>query len=256
MNPLREVQFALCAVQFLTRIPTPHLDGFEPDWTTRAARYFPLVGLLVGAICAAMFWGASKIWQEPVAAVLAIGAGVLVTGGFHEDGLADTIDGLGGGQTRARRLAIMKDSRVGTYGVLALILVLGLKAAALAGLPAALGAWTLVAAHAGGRGVAVLTMALLPYAAEGKATKWKPADGGLTWPEAVTALAIAGLPLALSPDGVVLVGLAFGCGAAAALALIARRLIGGYTGDVLGGVEQMFEAGFILGVAAAAGAPV
>lgn len=166
--------------------------------------------------------------------------------------MADTADGLGGGQTRAKRLTIMKDSRVGTYGVLALLLVLGLKAAALASLPAALGAWALVAAHAGGRGAAVLAMSIMPYAAEGKATKWKPADGGLVWPEVVTALAIAGLPLALSPDGVVLLGLAFGCGAAVALALVARRLIGGYTGDVLGGIEQAFEAGFILGVAAVA----
>lgn len=252
MNPLREVQYFLCAVQFLTRIPTPSLPNFEPDWTTRAARYFPLVGLLVGGIGATVFWSASKVWSAPVAAMLAIGVGVLVTGGFHEDGLADTADGLGGGQTRAKRLTIMKDSRVGTYGVLALLLVLGLKAAALASLPAALGAWALVAAHAGGRGAAVLAMSIMPYAAEGKATKWKPADGGLVWPEVVTALAIAGLPLALSPDGVVLLGLAFGCGAAVALALVARRLIGGYTGDVLGGIEQAFEAGFILGVAAVA----
>lgn len=251
MTPLREIQLFFCAVQFLTRVPTPRLEGFQPDWTTRAARYFPLVGLLVGGVCAAVFWGAAKVWSGSVAALLAVGAGVLLTGGFHEDGLADTADGLGGGQTRAKRLSIMKDSRVGTYGVLALLFVLGLKITALASLPAALGAWVLVAAHAAGRGAAVLAMAVLPYAAEGKATKWKPADGGLTWPEAVIALAVAGLPLALSPDGVVLAGLAFGCAAAATLALIARRLIGGYTGDVLGGVEQVFEASFILGVAAA-----
>lgn len=254
MNPLRELQLILCAVQFLTRVPTPRLEGFQPDWTTRAARYFPLVGLLVGAVCAAVFWGAFKVWGGPVAAILAIGVGVLLTGGFHEDGLADTADGLGGGQTRAKRLSIMKDSRVGTYGVLALILVLGLKITALAGLPPALGAWTLVAAHAAGRGAAVLAMALLPYAGDTKAAKWKPADGGLAWPEVLTALALAGLPLALSPDGVVLLAVALGLGAAAALALIARRLIGGYTGDVLGGIEQMFELGFILGVAAAIGA--
>lgn len=256
MSAARELQLFLCAVQFLTRIPVPALPGFQPDWTTRAARYFPLVGLLVGAICAAVFWGASKVWSGPVAAVLALAAGVLITGAFHEDGLADTADGLGGGQTVAKRLTIMKDSRVGTYGVLALLIVLGLKVTALAGLPAAMGAWALVAAHGAGRGAAVVAMAALPYAGGARATKWKPAEHGLTLPEGLTALAIAGLPIALSPDGVVLAALALGCGAALTLALVARRLIGGFTGDVLGGVEQVFECGFVLGVAAAvAGIP-
>lgn len=247
----RELQLFLCAVQFLTRIPTPRLDGFEPDWTTRAARYFPLVGLLVGGLCAAAFWGASKVWTAPVAAVLALGLGVLVTGAFHEDGLADTADGLGGGTTPAKRLTIMKDSRVGTYGVVALIFVFALKGTSLAGLPPAFGVWALVAAHAAGRAAAVVVMFLMPYAGEAKATKWKPAEGGPTFPEALTAVAIGGLPLALSPDGVVLAGLALGVLAATALALTARRLIGGYTGDVLGGVEQVFETAFLLGVAGA-----
>lgn len=255
MNPRHEIRLFICAVQFLTRIPTPRLEGFEPDWTTRAARYFPLVGLIVGGVCAAVFWGACKLWSGPVAALLAVGAGVLVTGGFHEDGLADTADGLGGGQTVSRRLAIMKDSRVGTYGVLALLLVLGLKITALAGLPAALGAWALVAAHAAGRAAPILAMSAMTYAAGAKAAKWTPATAGPTLAEIITALAFAGLPLALSPDGVVLAGLALGAGAALALALVARRLIGGYTGDVLGGVEQAFEAGFMLGVAAAFGMP-
>lgn len=255
MSLRHELGLFICAVQFLTRIPTPRLDDFEPDWTTRAARYFPLVGLLVGAACAAVFWGAGKLWSGPVAAVLAVGAGILITGGFHEDGLADTADGLGGGQTAARRLAIMKDSRVGTYGVLALLLVLGLKITALAGLPVALGAWALVAAHAAGRAAPILAMAAMTYAGGAKAAKWTPAAARPTLAEVLTALAFAGLPLALSPDGVVLAGLALGSGAALALALLARRLIGGYTGDVLGGLEQAFEAGFILGVAAAFGTP-
>lgn len=249
----RELQLFLCAVQFLTRIPTPSLHGFEPDWTTRAARYFPLVGLLVGGLCALVFWSASKIWAGPVAAVLTLGFGVLITGAFHEDGLADTADGLGGGTTPAKRLTIMKDSRVGTYGVVALVFVLALKGTSLAGLPPAIGAWALVAAHASARAAAVVVMFLMPYAGEAKATKWKPAEGGPTFREALTALAIGGLPLALSPDGVVLAGLVLGAVAATLLALTARRLIGGYTGDVLGGVEQVFETAFLLGVAGAFG---
>lgn len=248
---LRQFQLFLCAVQFLTRVPTPALQGFEPDWISRSARYFPLVGLLVGLVCAGVFWASSQVWSGWLPALLAIAAGVLVTGAFHEDGLADTADGLGGGSTVARRLAIMKDSRIGTYGALALGLVLAIKAAALASLPAGLGAWALVAAHAGGRGAAVLAMRLLPHVAEARSAKWKPAASGLSLTEVLIALGVAGLPLALSPDGVVLAGLAVGASLAAALGFAARRLLGGYTGDVLGGVEQVFELGLILGVAAA-----
>lgn len=247
----RELALFFCAAQFLTRIPVPPLRDFEPDWTARASRYFPLVGLVVGALCALVFVGAHQVWGGGIAAVLALVAGVLATGGFHEDGLADTADGLGGGTTRARRLAIMKDSRLGTYGVLALGLVLALKAAALARLPPDVAAWGLVAAHAGGRGAAVVAMALLPYVGDARSAKWKPAHGPAL-AEVLAAVAIAGLPMALSPDGVVMMGLVLGLGAAAFLAFLARRLIGGQTGDVLGGIEQVFEAGFLLGLASAA----
>ncbi|MES3026831.1 MAG: adenosylcobinamide-GDP ribazoletransferase [Pseudomonadota bacterium] len=245
-----QFQLFLCAVQFLTRIPTPALRDFQPDWISRSARYFPLVGLLVGGVCAAVFWAASLVWSGWLPALLAIAAGVLITGAFHEDGLADTADGLGGGTTIAKRLTIMKDSRIGTYGALALGLTLALKAGALATLPAGLGAWTLVAAHGAGRGASVLAMRALPYVGDAKAGKWKPSPADLSLPEVLTGLAVAGLPLALSPGGVVGLAVLMGAILALAMAMLARRLLGGYTGDVLGAVEQVFELGFILGVSA------
>ena len=254
MSPLRrQLQLFLCAAQFLTRVPTPALKDFEPDWISRSARYFPLVGLLVGLVCAGVFAAASQVWSGWLAALLAITAGVLVTGAFHEDGLADTFDGLGGGGTPERRLEIMKDSRIGTYGALALGLVLALKAAALAGMSPLIGAWALACAHAGGRGAAVLAMRVLPYVGHLERGKWKPAPSGLSTPEALLALAFAALPLLLAPSAAWALGLLFGAGLALILALSARRLLGGYTGDVLGGVEQMFELGFLLGIAAAPG---
>ena len=248
-----QFQLFLCAVQFLTRIPTPALRNFQPDWISRSARYFPLVGLLVGGGCAAVFWSASLIWSGWLPALLAIAAGVLITGAFHEDGLADTADGLGGGTTVAKRLTIMKDSRIGTYGALALGLTLAIKAAALATLPAGLGAWTLVAAHGAGRGASVLAMRALPYVGDAKVGKWKPSPADLSLAEVLTAVAVAGLPLALSPDGVVGLAILIGAILALAVSLIARRLLGGYTGDVLGAIEQVFELGFVLGVAASLG---
>lgn len=253
---LRQLRLFLCAVQFLTRAPTPALPGFEPDWISRSARYFPLVGLLVGGVCAAVFWGASQLWSGALPALLAVGVGVLVTGAFHEDGLADTFDGLGGGGTPERRLEIMKDSRIGTYGALALGLVLATKVAALATLPAGLGAWTLVAAHAGGRGASVLTMRALAYVRDVDGGKWNPAPSDLGFWEVLAAVTFAALPLALSPAGVVAQGLLAGALLALVLTLAARRLLGGYTGDVLGAIEQMFELGFTLGVAAAWAWPV
>lgn len=245
-----ELRLLVCAVQFLTRVPTPVLTRFEPDWITRSARYFPLVGQMVGVVCAGVLIAADRAWNGPVAALLAIGVGILITGAFHEDGLADTADGLGGGQTAQRRLEIMKDSRIGTYGVCALVLALGLKVAVLAGAPASSAALMLLAAHGAGRAAAVVVMRLTPYAPSGDAGKWKPTPRGVRTGEVLLALAFAAWPLLLMPGQVVAAGLAAGAVLAVALALAARRLIGGHTGDVLGGVEQAFEVGFLLGAGA------
>jgi adenosylcobinamide-GDP ribazoletransferase len=246
----RQLTLLVVAVQFLTRLPTPRLKDFDAAWVSRSARYFPLVGQLVGAVCAGVFCVASAVWPPLVAALLAVAAGVLVTGGFHEDGLADTADGLGGGQDRARRLEIMKDSRIGTYGVLALGLTLALKVAALADLGFATGAFALLAAHGLARGASVLVMWRTPYAGEVLGAKWKPSPGGLNWGEVATAMVLAVWPLALLPAAPAALGVAIGAGLALAVALLARRLIGGQTGDVLGAVEQVFELGFLLGVSA------
>lgn len=192
---------------------------------------------------------AGHVWSGPLPALLAVAAGVLVTGGFHEDGLADTADGLGGGQTPARRLEIMKDSRIGTYGVLALGLVLALKVAALATLPPATAALALVAAHGAGRVAAVAVMVLGRHVSDRDDAKYKPAPDGVRPFELLVAAALGLWPLALLgwPG---LAGAAAGVVLAAALALTARRLIGGHTGDVLGGVEQACELGVLLGVSA------
>jgi adenosylcobinamide-GDP ribazoletransferase len=248
----RQAQLLLCAVQFLTRVPTPALKGFETDWITRAARYFPLVGQGVGAISAGVFVLGFHVWGAGVAAVLALAAGLLVTGAFHEDGLADTADGLGGGQTAQRRLEIMKDSRIGTYGVCALVVALGLKATMLASVSAQVGALALLAAHGAGRAAAVVVMRVTPYAPSGEPGKWKPTPMGVRTSETVVALVIAIWPLLLLPMPAVGLGLALGSVAALLLARTSIRLIGGHTGDVLGGVEQVFEVGFLLGVAALA----
>ncbi len=240
-----QLRLLLVALQFLTRLPVPQVRGFTPDMISRSTRYYPVVGALVGGICALALTGAAQVWDGILPALLAVAAGVLVTGAFHEDGLADTFDGLGGGTEPARRLEIMKDSRLGTFGALGLGLVLALKVAALAQLSPSLAAAGLLCAHAGGRTAAVLAMAAL--APVGQSAKWSP--DRLRPLEPVLALVLGAAPLALL-GAQAAPALALALLMAALPALAARRLIGGYTGDILGAVEQMFELGFLLALAA------
>lgn len=248
----RQVALFLTAVQFLTRVPVPTLRAFQPDWIARSARYFPLVGGLVGLASGGVMLGAAQVWSGVLPALLAIAAGVLITGAFHEDGLADAADGLGGGQIPERRLEIMKDSRVGTFGVLALGLALGLKVAALDQIPVGLAVLGLIAAHAGGRGAAVLVMRILPYAGDRAWTKVKPVAEGVTTTEVVIAMIFVVAALVLAGGAAPfasLFALATGGVAAALVALLARRLIGGWVGDTLGACEQAFEIGFLVAFA-------
>lgn len=246
----RQMELFLCAVQFLTRLPVPRLSRFHPDWTTRSARYFPLVGQMVGGFSALVLLAATYLWDPWIAALMAIATGVLITGGFHEDGLIDTADGLGGGETSERRLEIMKDSRIGTYGALAIVLSLALKVAALAGMPAFKAAVVLVAAHGLARAAAVVAMRLTPYAVAGRAGKWKPVPRGVSTGEAALGVLLAAWPFIFLPPLVALAGVVAGSVLAAAIVVQARRLVGGHTGDVLGAVEQLFEVGVLLGAAA------
>ncbi|MBX9815727.1 MAG: adenosylcobinamide-GDP ribazoletransferase [Sphingomonas sp.] len=235
------------ALQFLTRLPTPALARFEPDWIARAVPFFPVVGWIVGAISGAVFWGVSQVLPGWPAAVAALAAGLLATGGFHEDGLADTADGLGGGLTPERRLAIMKDSRLGSYGALALWAVLSFKAALLARLGDAEGAFALVLSGGAARALVAPVMATMAYVREPAEAKLKP-QGVRAW-EAGLALLIALAPLlALRAEGGA-IGVTLAGVAVLWLALQARRLIGGWTGDVLGGCEALAEAGLLAGLA-------
>lgn len=236
------------AAQLLTRLPAPQV-AWRDDAVARSARYFSLVGLVIGGVCAVVFLGARWIWpQGPLPALLAVAAGVLITGAYHEDGLADAADGLGGGHTPDRRREIMKDSRIGAFGVLALGLTITLKVTALSLLPAPLAVLLLPCAHAGGRAVAASAMAWQPYGGRPQGSRLGLGDQRVHSTEAVIALLIGGAPFILLKSAAVCV---FPALLLAAIPLLAaQRLIGGYTGDVLGAGEQMFETGAMLGAAA------
>ncbi|HEY3918575.1 MAG TPA: adenosylcobinamide-GDP ribazoletransferase [Stellaceae bacterium] len=241
----------LAASAFLTRLPlaSAPVDAATPSLAA-AAWAFPLVGLVVGVIGGVAYVVALGLHLPAFAAALiAVAATTLATGGLHEDGLADTADGFGGGATTEDKLAIMRDSRIGAYGVLALIFSVALRAIAIADIATrwhVLGA--LVAAHALGRGV---LPAALRWLAPARSDGLGAAAGQ---PEQTATLIALGIALVLAVIGT---GLRAGLSAAiagavvaAAIGYLARRQIGGQTGDVLGAIEQGAETAALLAAAA------
>jgi len=251
----RELGYFLGAVGFFTRLPVPGWVGHSAAALSQCARYFPAVGLLVGGIGALVYWLALHVWPQSVAVVLSMAATLYATGGFHEDGLSDTADGLGGGWDKARILAIMKDSRVGSYGVVALVLALLGKFALLSGIDAALVPAALLAGHAVSRFGATLIMATLDYARDDESSKSRPATHRPSLASLLLAAGFALLPLLLLPLAKALAGIVLAALAATWLAAKFQRWLGGYTGDCLGAVQQVTEVLFYLGLMANLGAP-
>ncbi len=253
-----EVRLFLVALQFLTRVPVPRWQGWRDEWLHDSARHFPAVGLCVGAFAAGVLWLGAHAWSALIAVLLSMAATIWLTGAFHEDGLADTCDGLGGAVTRDKALAIMKDSRLGTYGAVGLLLVLALKAAALHNLAVRDLAATLALlplAHAWSRCATVLLLRLLPYGGDAEHAKAKPlaqrVDGlGLAVALVWAALAALVGSLFLGPQVLLWAALA----ALATGLWMARWLqqrLGGYTGDALGATQQFCELAIYLAALAA-----
>lgn len=241
-----EVQAFLSALQFLTRMPAPAWAGWEDGRLDRAAKWFPWVGVLVGLNCGVVFWAASHVFNSGIAAAMALAAGALVTGALHEDGLADTADGLGGGRDRAHRLSIMKDSRIGTYGALALILTVALKLAALAQMQPVHALLVLVAAHTASRAMMPVLILVLPYARAPEDAKVPPLSPRADpW---ALALILAALGFAIIVGGIA--GTLLCVGVASLVGWVLRCALGGWTGDGIGAVQQLSETAFLLGAIA------
>jgi len=274
----------LLSLQFFTRIPvTGRLAewvGFSPAMLRASAGHFPGVGLLVG-ICVAAFsamlwWALPRTELAPlVVAALGTVVGVLITGAFHEDGLADVADGLGGAYDRDRALTIMKDSRVGAFGAIAVVLALVCKVALLA-LLGSVSAWLmgvgLLAGHVVSRTWPLLTIRLMPHVGDAAGSKSKPlADqisgvalgSGFVWCFSAIALVVVVFDAMGAVDGglgglsgqrlvtILTVAIAFSGLAWAWTARWFRRRLGGFTGDCLGATQQVCELAFYLGLAVA-----
>jgi adenosylcobinamide-GDP ribazoletransferase len=228
----------MTAFMLLTRLPVGRWGGSD---LARAVWAFPVVGLVVGLFGGFVYWALDRFGVPPLlAASWAFVAILLVTGAFHEDGLADTADGFGGGRTAERKLEIMRDSRIGTYGAVALGLSLLIRISALAALgrPGLVLAALIAAAMAGRGGMIVPLLVLTPVRPDGIAAGL----GNIPRWSAVTGLALVGLALlVLSPIQAALAVAVSALAASLALTALARWQIGGHSGDVLGASEVIVE---------------
>ena len=254
------------ATAFLTRLPVGWPRSAPSDQLARACAHFPLIGAGLGAGAGLSAWGLLALGAPAwVAAGLAVTLLILVTGGLHEDGLADTADGLGGGATRDAKLAIMRDHQVGSYGALALIVSVLLRVAAIAALTSgASDGITLVVvlalAGAASRTAMVGVFALvLPARIDGLAATQRPGSRTCAIACLWTVVLLPGIAIAgLGPATGALLAAGIACMAviaAAALAGLARRALGGHTGDVLGAVQQVAEIAGLIAATIILGAP-
>jgi len=234
---------------FLTRLPV-RAGPAEGTDLIRASWTFPVIGAGVGAFGALVYWLAHAFDLDPfICGVFAVASTLLLTGGLHEDGLADTADGFGASASRERKLAIMRDSQIGTYGAAALVLSLMLRIGALASLAnPALVAAALIAAHSGARAAMLVFMRTVRSARDDGLS----AEAGIpTQSGSFAAVAIGAVVLLLCFGlGATLAASLLLAGTGAALAWLSVKQIGGQTGDVLGAYEQTAEIAILLVAAA------
>lgn len=227
------------ALAFLTRLPLPDPGAYVPGALARSMRLFPLAGAVIGLIGGIVFIIGHAVLPPLLAALLALLATLVVTGALHEDGLADTADGLGARGGREKRLEVMRDSRSGAYGVAALIFSVALRAAALAAAPTALaGLGAMIAAAALSRATVPALMQVLPPArADGLGAGAGLPHAGI----AATAL-VLGAVIAAAVTGLgAAPAIAAALMGAALVAWLARGCFGGFTGDILGAAQQLAE---------------
>ena len=246
----RQIQLFFTALVFYTRIRCPKKIVVLSDELNAATRFYPLIGIIVGALSFLALWGTEFLFGTTIAVVMSVAAGVLITGAFHEDGFSDVFDGFGGGWTKEKILEIMKDSRIGAFGTIALVLMMALKIISLwhisntlihNNIPVLF--LVFITYHSLARLTSGNIVFLSNYARADATSKVKPIEKGATATEIVIAYFIGLLPLCILAYFYVYV-----LWVIVPLALLVffakryfERYIGGYTGDCLGCTEQIAE---------------
>ena len=250
----QELHYFLTALAFFTRIPIPKWVEYSDESLNKSRKYFPAVGWIVGGFSALVFWLALQLLPIAVAVILAVIAGILLTGAFHEDGFADVCDGFGGGYTKEQILRIMKDSRIGVYGAIGMFLLVLLKIIALcevAKVDPFLLVPVFIAAHSTSRFIASTLVHSHAYVRDTDSSKSRPiAATHLSTGEMFFSFLLAILPLLFLPGWLTILPFTVGYGAKIYLGYYFKEHIGGYTGDCLGAIQQVSEALFYVTVVA------
>ncbi|NIG52072.1 adenosylcobinamide-GDP ribazoletransferase [Chitinophaga sp. Cy-1792] len=238
-------QLIRTALMFYTRLPVTVSEPYDPESLNRATRYLPLVGWITGAFMLLVVWALQDMAPKALIALLCICVSVWVTGAFHEDGFADMCDGFGGGWTKEKILEIMKDSRIGTYGMLGLLLLIATKLVSLMCLPTYVLMMAIIAAQPLSRFTALTIIYTQQYVREDELSKAKPIAKGITntdlmiaaffgiTPFLATTYALHKPELLLTIPALLLIRMY--------MARLMHKWIGGYTGDCLGAVQQVAE---------------
>ena len=246
----RELQIFLTAIMFFTRIPCPKWVDHNPVFLKKSSKYFALVGAIVGGIGALVFLAASYVFNTQISLLISMFATIYTTGAFHEDGFADVCDAFGGGWTKEKILLIMKDSRLGTYGVTGLILILALKFLALQSIPSHYIALAILCGHTLSRFIATTLIYTHKYVRDTEDSKAKPAAKSMT----LAALILSGLfgiiPLFFFQTPIVFLTLAPCYLSKVYLGIKFKKWIGGQTGDCAGATQQLAEVIFYLSLTA------
>jgi adenosylcobinamide-GDP ribazoletransferase len=263
----KQLHIFFTALMFYTRIPCPKNIDHSPEYLNKASRYFPLVGWIVGGICFGVYYLSSIMFSIEIALILSMIVGILTTGAFHEDGFADVCDGFGGGWTKEKILLIMKDSAIGAYGAIGVVLLFLLKFNALFNLLNAseivqhrelsvglqstfCNLLLFVSAHSVSRLAAVSIVFTHQYSREDASSKSKPIAQEFTWKEVIGALFFGLLPLVILSffQWQVVLALVPVFIARFFLARYFQKWIDGYTGDCLGATQQVCEVVFYLSI--------
>ena len=245
----RELNIFFAALMFYTRVPVPAWAEYDPVFVNRATRYFPIIGWLVGGVAALVVYGLSGVFPASVCVVLSMIVSVLMTGGFHEDGFADTCDGFGGGWTQERILTIMKDSRIGVFGAVGLVLLLLLKyttTAEMVGLQVGYAGRAIVLAHVLSRFTAATVIRTHDYARADATSKVKPVAKAITTRDLLIGGAFTLPTFLLFDTPWVLLTIPLAYLTKGYLAAYFQKWIGGYTGDCLGATQQIVEVAVLL----------
>ena len=243
----KQLHIFLNAIMFYTRIPVSKNLEYSDEILNRSTRYFPFIGWIVGGIGAAEFYGLQFIFPSELAILLSIGTTIFVTGAFHEDGFADFCDGFGGGYTRERILAIMKDSRIGTYGSIGLIAMLSAKFMSLHAINTAIIPLILLTGHSLSRLMPILIIYTSEYSREDATSKTKPIGKKGKGFDFVLSLFFGLALLVFTPITYSLVIIPMLLFTTFIFRSYIIRKIGGYTGDRLGALQQIAQLDFYLG---------